>query len=709
MPFTASFVCRGGLPPETLLAIAGYLDNPTDYVHLSRSHSSISRTLHDREVLAKTIGRVAEHSKECRLLASRQAEPIDALLRIYNRQQAWSEAEPTSTLLLGDGQSFVYRQGLVAYSRDDLIRILDVHSAQHTEGVIYTSLIASQLLGVDCKDSEVELLHLDHGLLTLIYRGETHTVGWTSWILVIDVTQYEQLVLAVDLWTFEDVLVRNDCQHVCIIAPTGLSASGRHRQWVCRLWDTKNPAAKPATLEIPELSINEVGQGLVFEVFDGFLYAVSTQSSHEIEEPEWESHYTCFRFPLNNPSKMSLESIRIWRRDHREGPINDLWTDLQLVRDESTGELTIIEARKEWTAGSSTQRRTWYRQRLPAVFSDPSDIDGKDQDMVDSNVRTDSTQAVSQSESVTTSSTMTDSPHLWTVPPGNREPGQSVPERLSCNVHMEYSPSVPSPATVLSSSLANTKYRTYIDSAATFVDLVVDDQKASSHIAQVQQLRLRIGSRQEVSTHHELKIFHQSIQPQYESKGIRLWPPADAPTVLQDFLQGSIGRCSSSDILSSSFQSIGDIIAIADERSILYLIKEKASAGYEKGKLILINFDQDIRFWHETWVPDFIHLYGCEQKPSNAVHEPTAQVVMKRTYESTRMDIDEAENIANDNGRYYDNDWNKYQEEQFLEPADEINHLFWCEQFDDDEPVNLHWFQEQMALWTDFRQGFCFA
>ena len=50
-----------GLPPETLLAIAGYLDNPTDYVHLSRSHRSISRTLHDREVLAKTIGVSIRH------------------------------------------------------------------------------------------------------------------------------------------------------------------------------------------------------------------------------------------------------------------------------------------------------------------------------------------------------------------------------------------------------------------------------------------------------------------------------------------------------------------------------------------------------------------------------------------------------------------------------------------------------------------------
>lgn len=43
------------LPPETLLAIACYLDSAIDYIHLSRSHTSIAHRLHDRTILAKTI------------------------------------------------------------------------------------------------------------------------------------------------------------------------------------------------------------------------------------------------------------------------------------------------------------------------------------------------------------------------------------------------------------------------------------------------------------------------------------------------------------------------------------------------------------------------------------------------------------------------------------------------------------------------------
>ncbi|KAI4285509.1 MAG: hypothetical protein L6R38_000606 [Xanthoria sp. 2 TBL-2021] len=707
------------LPPETLLAIAGYLDSTTDYIHLSRSHRSIAHRLHDRTVLAKTIQRVAGYSKEWALVTSNRMSPIDALLCVYGRRQALSEARPASTLVLGDGQSFLYQQGLLAYVRDDLIRILHVHNARRTEGVIYISLIGSRLLGVECKDSKVELLHLQDGMLTFIYRGETSTFGWASWILVIDIAQSVRLSLAVDPWTSEDVVVRNNRQYVCIIAPTGSSANGRHREWVCRVWNIDSLPARPATLQIPELTINEVGQALVFEVYDGFLYAISTQSSRQMEEPEWVSHYTCFRFPLSSPDRSTLESIRIWRRHHREGPINDLWTDLQLVRDESTGELTIIEARKEWTEGSSTQRRTWYRQRLPAVFSDPSDTDDKDQNMMDSNDQDNSALAVSQLEVSSSSSNMTDSPYLFKVPPDGNETGHY---RLSRNTHAEYSPSVCSTSVVGNSNLAKNKYRTYISSAAAFIDLIVDDRQASSHTtAWAQHLRLRIGSRKEASPLDEHGILHRhSVYPhsrqaiegselRYEDKGIRLWPPADAPIVLQDLLNGSTSFRASGDANESKFKSPGDITAVADERSMVYLVKGKDAAENDKGKLILINFDQYIQFWHNTWVPDFIDLYGHEQDLTDVVPEPKAQVLTKRIHDSIEMDIDKSEDSGTDSGHDRSDDGGECEEETTLQPADEVNDLFWCEEFDDDEPVNLHWYQEQMALWTDFREGFCFT
>ena len=741
------------LPPETLLAIAGYLNNSADYMHLSRSHRSIGRRLNDREVVTKTIKvsilhrqiwldliwrsqRIAGHSKECGFVTSNRMSPVDALHRLYDRQQALSEARPASTLVLGDGQSFVYRQGLVAYLRDDLIRVLDVHNARRTEIVIYTSKIGTQLLGVDCKDSQVKLLHLQDGLLTVIYHGEIRIDRWTSWILVIDVMQDERLSLAVDLWTSEDVAVRNDRRYVCIIAPTGLAANRRHREWVCHVWDTDDRPARPPTLQIPELAINEVGQALVFEVYDGFLYAISTQSSREIDEPEWLSYYTCFRFPLSNPDRLTLESIKIWRRHHREGPINDLWTDLQLVRDETTGLLTIIEARKEWTRGSSTQRRTWYRQRLPTVFSDRIDTDNKEQNH--------SALAASQPEIPLSSSIATDSPYLFTVPPKNDgpdhhtlDPAASLDQppphpRLLCNTHPEYPPTVRSPSSVDSYILAKSKYRTYISSADTFLDLVVDDRRPSSPNAGAQQLRLRIGSRKEASPLNEQGMIHshfvhpcteqmiQGSELRYEYKGIRTWPPADAPAVLLGLLNGSTDFRGSSEGGISECQPVGDITAISDERSIVYLVKEKSATVFQKGKLILINFDQHAHFWHKGWNPDFIDLYSHkEQNPTDAVNELEDQVALgsmaEKRYESSPMEIDMAEGSDNDSNNEVEDEgedvdgWDEFKRDNKPQRTSENNDLFWCEEFDDDESVDLHWFQEHMALWTDFQKGFSFT
>ena len=48
----------------------------------------------------------------------------------------------------------------------------------------------------------------------------------------------------------------------------------------------------------------------------------------------------------------------MWRRQHQEGPIDDRWTRLRLDEDESTGELKIVESRKEWYLGSRTYHKT---------------------------------------------------------------------------------------------------------------------------------------------------------------------------------------------------------------------------------------------------------------------------------------------------------------------------------------------------------------
>ncbi|KAH8746543.1 hypothetical protein F5883DRAFT_373993, partial [Diaporthe sp. PMI_573] len=83
------------------------------------------------------------------------------------------------------------------------------------------------------------------------------------------------------------------------------------------------------------------------------------------------SHYHCFRFPVAAPKPKTTERSvkdKMWRRQHAEGPIDDRWSFIRLLRDErEPTQLQVLESRKEWLAGSPG-RRNYYTTRL--VFPD---------------------------------------------------------------------------------------------------------------------------------------------------------------------------------------------------------------------------------------------------------------------------------------------------------------------------------------------------
>ncbi|KAL8919293.1 MAG: hypothetical protein Q9208_006858 [Pyrenodesmia sp. 3 TL-2023] len=738
------------LPSETLISVASHLNTAADYIHLSLTCKSIERVLDDEHVVGVTL-KVAvpcyqsPYSREHELVTSRSLSAREALQKLYDRQQAFAASKPSSVIVIGNGSSFLYRQGWLAYVRAGTIRILDVHNARKTEGVLLSQHIGPQALDIRCDSTEFELYNLQDGLLTFMFHGETEAVGWQSWILVVDIDNYtgndqepDRMRLVVDLWTPEEIVVRNDKRYVCIMTPTGTSVNGRHREWVCRVWVLSAPESRPMTLQIPDLAIGEIGQTLIFEIFNESLYAVSTQSPFEMDEPEWTSFYTCFRFPLENPHPLTLEKLRIWRRHHKEGPINDLWTDLKLHRDEATGKLFVIEARKEWTGGSSAQSRTWYRQELPSRFPTPrgavDDVEMADATNSDANV-----QQASATNLASSSDSAQDPPYLLATPPKDNESDLDTASttvtlerrpgypRIPHKTHLEYAADAPRSRIVDGFILAKSKYRSYNPSAAAFLDLVVDDRQQSTQSVWAQQIRLRVGSRGKASPIDDSGMMHKRCtdshtgQPvpdselRYVDQGIHLWPPNDAPAVLQDLLNGkniSHYRMSSDEAVC---KTLGDITAVSDERSIVYLVKEKGAHEDHQGQLILINFDEHIHFLYRKWVPEFIDLYGRQdldlRSASTEAADPvTMEGMPEQKYEPMEIDDDEADEEDGEEQEETDkeNTSESDDEDKFM-PANDINDHFWCELYDDDEPVEAEWFVEEMAHWTDIQEGFCFV
>ncbi|KAI4253904.1 MAG: hypothetical protein LQ352_003412 [Teloschistes flavicans] len=750
-------------PAEILVGIAAYLDSDTDYVHFSQTHPIIRQLLTDKHTIAKALQRIGAFSEEVRRVAMGELSPKAAMRSIYNRKNAVAAAQPASCIILGQATTFLYRNGLCAYVRGNQIRVLNVHNALDAEAVIDCSLVGPQLLEVDCRQTEVELCNLQLGLLTIIFHGNVRTAGWRSWLIVLDVDHYDltfdRFIFVADLWTADEIIVRNNEKHLCVISPIGLSANGRHREWICKVWDMEYPTTAPLLLQIPDLGIGEIGHDLVFEIFGNYLYIVSTQAPYDLDEPEWMSYYNCFRFPLDNAHLLTLETLRSWRRHHSEGPINNLWTSLSLQQDETLGELIVIEARKEWTGCSSTQRRTWYKHVLPSQFTTSETAVENDESLPGSAGQSNGdpqASATGQSQSLASSNFMVQNPpYLFAMPPNEAArdaeasdkgmiPGQQpISPRMESHMHSEYPTNGPMPEFVDNSVLAKSKHRTYELRAQAFIDLLVDDRESHRQRNWDQQIRLRVGSRRESSPLNDEGMVHKHLinpitgkpiegsEVRFHDTGIHLWPPTDAPMVLQDLLNGGRDPRDESSHGNTRSKTLGEISAISDERSILYLVKKKGAAEDDWGRLILINFDKHIRFQHEEWSPRYLDPYG--RKASTRDH-PTSQLAEQVGVDgivdnvsdiSGSMDVDGKDEQHKDNEKDKDGKKDKDSErdkdgtesdkessdsDDGLNPApgDEDYDLFSGDADDRDDLVELQWFTRQMALWTGIQQGFRF-
>lgn len=504
-----------------------------------------------------------------------------AVERTFQRREAYALAGPYSALILGSGTSFVYRDGVVCYVDGGSIRILDVHQAALVEYVVNLRQFNNHCWKGAKTFHSVDLLHCQDGVLSFLYRsGQNFTEE--TWLIAIDIREnhpIDKRIRLVTLMPNSKFFVRNDSHFLYVGSYNGMGSFGS-REWVMQGYDLSNGQLQPV-LNLPNLYGSDLRQTLAFEIYDGYLYALSNQSSFEVEEIDWTSYFHCYRFPLHTPTSDHLERRQLFRRQHREGPINDSWTHLDLHRDEQTGNLFITECRREWKNGHSAQQRTYYS--APLLFSDQAEgIDSQD---------------------VGVSYPVGD-PLVKVLDEKSRPNwSESVPH-LPRNCHPE---PIDSPHTFL---LAKTKYRTFIPSSLAYLDLVIDDFPSRRGGIQVvrtntrhwqQQIRIRLGSRKQCSPIDPVtKLLHKPTvsnersitdsEERFADRGIALWPPTNAPMELLDLLNPAHDP----NVMTS--RTIGDVFAVADERSLVYMPAPTFRSRVENKSIILVNFDSSIKF-----------------------------------------------------------------------------------------------------------------
>ncbi|KAH0563188.1 hypothetical protein GP486_002247 [Trichoglossum hirsutum] len=460
-----------------------------------------------------------------------------ALKRIHMRRKAFALAKPVSVSLLGYAATFLYQQGVLCYRVDEpmtRIRVRDIHNSSAVESVIdVVKLISHTVKGVRCRAGTCRLLNYADGILVCLL--EAH---WLQPRLLAVNVNTGHCLATLELETSQRIFVRNNSDYLLYGTHSSVGSHGHH-EWVISGYNMKKKRHIKG-IRLSNLVGYDIGSTVAFEIHRGYFYAVSNQTSFEVKEVDWTSFYRGYRFPLENACEGNLEAEQWWRRNHVEGPINDSWTDLKLHVDECTGDLMIVEARKEWPGGGSNGQRTCYTR----VVQFPNKENPEDSLMLDRK------------------SNLEGGPYPTL---SGERPAFLFTQRIRHpkNVHHDDS------GTANEFIIARTMVRYYSPDANAFLDLVNDpeDPLRNGDFRPRQRLRLRVSSR--------IVCPPNSSEP-YRPRGILMWPPNrtskgdDELTKLPNPLSGKAeGKC--------------------DERSLIYTIGDT-----ERRAMVLVNFDEGI-------------------------------------------------------------------------------------------------------------------
>ncbi|KAL2794512.1 hypothetical protein BJX66DRAFT_195792 [Aspergillus keveii] len=570
------------IPYDVFYQVASTLDCH-DYIHLSRVNRSINLLTRSDSIARNTVKSDLLHTKEGREADQAKKGYRKAIGHLYDIKESFATAQPYSASVLGYGSSFLYTGGSLCYIFNDEIRALDVRGASRVEQVLNLPKVLRRAIP-DCNPengmTRVSLMNYSDWVIAFLVELDDRR---EAWLLAVDLRRRStygksgRLRLRAQLESTQRLFVRHSRSYLYYGTHSAVGTHG-HTQWEVNCADLNTMKINSENMVVlDKFAGMEIGQTVCFEVYQDHLYAISTLVDFQEEEIDWTSYYVwiCLDPRLQLP-KEGVKTHRTWRRQHREGPINDTWSDLSLREDETSGQLMILECRREWRDGGSENCRTYYIQPLPA----PADVDKQ------------------QPTSDYYTAAIPDEP-LAKMLDENSKPNYERPrKRLRRHYHAEYDGGI-EPKPRRDFILAKTKFRTYNLSSSSYLDLVNDPlpSRRGGDLVPRDRLRLRMVSRkrkcpinEEGNNGDRGLLFKPELEAdgrlvenseeRFTSRGVHLWPPDEAPQELNDLL------CPS--------KRTGQVQAIADDRSIVYSVnKDNLEPGNQA--IIFINFDPALR------------------------------------------------------------------------------------------------------------------
>lgn len=510
------------------------------------------------------------YSKEGQAAVAAQSGYRKAVGHRFDIHEAIATANPYTVAVLGFAADFLYNQGILCYRYKEEIRLLNVHGDKTAERTISLPGLHERFEVSPTNPypgSRVSLVAYSDDIIVLREIGVTATHD-SLWAVNTEprATQSsaKRILLQHPIPTAAPLFVRHSRSYIWF--GTFSAVDGSDGVWSVTGWDFL--AHLHIKFPLDRVVDGDLGQTLCFEIYQDHLYAVSTQVTSDDHEV-YSSFYHWF---CHAPREAGRKwNGRFWRREHQEGPINEMWTDLSIRTDETTGRPIILECRREWRHGGSENHRTNYTQRLPTPEEALAPLSA-------GLVETPSW--VSMDDDV-------DDDHPYYERPA---------KRLRRDYHAEYESG--SDEKKRQEFIAvRTKHRNYHLGASTFVDLVNDPAPIGDSVRSRDRIRLRTVSRkrkspidQEGTEGPRNKLFKPTQMDQdgrpveasderFECRGVHLWPSDNAPPALHHLL------CPDA---RTSF-----VKGISDERSLIYSVPAPGLPSDHQA-LILISFDPQL-------------------------------------------------------------------------------------------------------------------
>lgn len=500
-----------------------------------------------------------------------------ALRRLVKRRRAFSSATPYAMGVIGVADSYVYHNGRLLYVFGDRpekrLHILDLQSATNQEVVVNVpKLIAFSIPESDnCRKYTFRAMYYAAGITTCLLSYARPTSQ--NWLLIFN-AQEQQLIDAIQLDSTIRLFVRNNHKSLVFGTHSEYDANG-NRKWVFRHYNLESRQLSRDKMVMSNLVGYEVGSAVCFEIFDNCLYGCSNQTSFELEEIDWTSYYYCFRIPLDDFDNEKTEIMNkkdAFRRQHREGPIDDRWTFLTLSQDEETGTIKLTECRREWLNGGSENRRTYYIKdvRFRSSTSEPEEPESVSREGVNGNDPW-------PDERLALLISSSNRPNFF------NKSSERLPHEFHCG---DYGPSMV--------SRSKTYLSSYSHSCATFLDLIDDPHPLDPN---TQRLRIRTGSK---AGHSSATMQNAHNGPQDEQLArletgraqrniVSVWPPDAA-------LQKSKARAEILQRLNQAMNPAelrGSVTAAGDGRLIIYSTSQGGSNAMKV--LVVLSFDPATR------------------------------------------------------------------------------------------------------------------